>query len=189
MESLIWQKYAQNGTSVHSRSWAIIGTTQIGKSPAMPPPIWKKPTPGPPEFFRYQSARNIMYSIPLFMVDGASSPLMQYEAKILPSVLSSQPGTMIGRFFSAAASIQECAGSISYSAARTPLRSRRYRYSWGNSRSPAACASFQIVCTCRWILRKASSSGMQVSVTRFSPWSSSSRSWTGVRSRYCGTRR
>jgi hypothetical protein len=25
----------------------IDGTTQIGKSPAMPPPIWKKPTPAP----------------------------------------------------------------------------------------------------------------------------------------------
>ena len=26
------------------RSWCISGTTQIGKSPAMPPPIWKKPS-------------------------------------------------------------------------------------------------------------------------------------------------
>ena len=34
-----------------------IGTTQIGKSPAIPPPIWKKPTPFPPEFAVYQFAR------------------------------------------------------------------------------------------------------------------------------------
>ena len=39
VESEIWQKYAQNGTSCHSKSWYIIGTTQIGKSPAIPPPI------------------------------------------------------------------------------------------------------------------------------------------------------
>ena len=52
----IWQKYAQGFTSC-SRSYLIEGTTQIGKSPAIPPPIWKKPTPFPPEFLVYQSAK------------------------------------------------------------------------------------------------------------------------------------
>ena len=44
VESEIWQKYPQSGTSVRRRSWWSIGTTQIGKSPAIPPPIWKNPT-------------------------------------------------------------------------------------------------------------------------------------------------
>ena len=54
-----------------------------------------------------------MYSIPPLTVVGFSSPVMQYEAKIFPIVLSSQPGTTIGRFFSAAAIIQLFFGSIS----------------------------------------------------------------------------
>jgi hypothetical protein len=37
-------------------SWYNIGTTQIGKSPAIPPPIWKKPTPLL-LFLGYQSAK------------------------------------------------------------------------------------------------------------------------------------
>ena len=50
VESLIWQKYAHGFTGC-SRSYLMLGTTQIGKSPAMPPPIWKKPTPFPVESF------------------------------------------------------------------------------------------------------------------------------------------
>src|SRR5438045_8494234 len=46
VESLTWQKYA-HGFTGFCRSYLIEGTTQIGKSPAMPPPIWKKPTPFP----------------------------------------------------------------------------------------------------------------------------------------------
>ena len=38
VESLIWQKYA-HGFTRFPRSYLIDGTTQIGKSPAMPPPI------------------------------------------------------------------------------------------------------------------------------------------------------
>src|SRR3954453_8887778 len=46
VESEIWQKYA-HGLAGCSRSYLSEGTTQMGKSPAMPPPIWKKPTPCP----------------------------------------------------------------------------------------------------------------------------------------------
>jgi hypothetical protein len=46
VESLIWQKYA-HGRTGSWRSYLMLGTTQIGKSPAMPPPIWKKPMPAP----------------------------------------------------------------------------------------------------------------------------------------------
>jgi hypothetical protein len=49
-------KIAPKGVSGISISWYNIGTTQIGKSPAIPPPIWKKPTPLA-EFFGYQSAK------------------------------------------------------------------------------------------------------------------------------------
>ena len=38
VESLIWQKYA-HGRTGSCRSYLMLGTTQIGKSPAMPPPI------------------------------------------------------------------------------------------------------------------------------------------------------
>src|SRR4029434_8121710 len=41
-----------------------MGTTQIGKSPAMPPPIWKKPMDESFDTWRYQDASSIMYSIP-----------------------------------------------------------------------------------------------------------------------------
>src|SRR5688572_31470771 len=46
VESEIWQKYA-HGLAGSSMSYLRDGTTQIGKSPAMPPPIWKNPTPTP----------------------------------------------------------------------------------------------------------------------------------------------
>ena len=49
--SEIWQKYAQ-GFTFSCRSYLMLGTTQIGKSPAMPPPIWKKPIPLPLERLR-----------------------------------------------------------------------------------------------------------------------------------------
>ncbi len=54
-----------------------------------------------------------MYSMPVRTVcTFLMSPSMQCAAKMLPSVASSQPGTMIGRFFSAAASSHESFGSI-----------------------------------------------------------------------------
>jgi hypothetical protein len=65
-----------------------------------------------PQLFVYQSARNIMYSMPLFIMPGLQSPTMQWPAKMLPKVLSSQPGQMIGRLRSAAATIQLFFGSI-----------------------------------------------------------------------------
>ncbi len=95
------------------RSWWSIGTTQIGKSPAMPPPIWKNPTGLFGAVFVYHSARNCMYSMPVLTVwTFFTSPSMQCAAKMLPSVESSQPGTKIGRFFSAAARSHESLGSI-----------------------------------------------------------------------------
>ncbi len=54
VESDIWQKYAHGFTGC-CRSYLMDGTTQMGKSPAMPPPIWKNPTPAPSESFRYSS--------------------------------------------------------------------------------------------------------------------------------------
>ena len=79
----------------------------------MPPPIWKKPMPCSVALFVYQSANHTMYSIPDFIVLAFNSPVKQYEAKIFPIVLSSQPGTTIGIFLSAAAIIQLFFGSIS----------------------------------------------------------------------------
>ena len=80
----------------------------------MPPPTWKNPMAVPSDVVSvYQSASQIMYSMPLFTVEGTTSPAMQCAAKMLPSVLSSQPGQMMGSPFSAAATIQLSFGSIS----------------------------------------------------------------------------
>ncbi len=54
-----------------------------------------------------------MYSIPDFTVDAFKFPLITLDAKMFPVVESSQPGQTIGKFFSAAATIQESFGSIS----------------------------------------------------------------------------
>ena len=54
-----------------------------------------------------------MYSMPVRTVcTFLMSPFMQWAAKMLPRVASSQPGTMMGMFFSQAATIQESLGSI-----------------------------------------------------------------------------
>ena len=54
-----------------------------------------------------------MYWMPPFTVcTFLMLPSITCEAKMLPVVESSQPGTMIGRFFCAAASIHEFFGSI-----------------------------------------------------------------------------
>ena len=79
----------------------------------MPPPIWKNPIDESRVVSVYQSASHVMYSMPLFVVPGTTSPEMQCAAKMLPNVLSSHPGTTIGKFFSAAATIQLSLGSIS----------------------------------------------------------------------------
>ncbi len=42
-----------------------MGTTQMGKSPAMPPPIWKNPTGWLDDVSVYHSASTIMYSMPV----------------------------------------------------------------------------------------------------------------------------
>ena len=56
-------------------------------------------------------------------------PSMSRAAKILPVVLSSHPGTKMGRLASAAANIQESLGSISYWGTRSPESRMRYRCS------------------------------------------------------------
>ena len=83
------------------------------------------PAPGPVSLVVsvYQSARYIMYSIPLLTVEGKTSPSKQWAAYMLPSVLSSQPGQTIGNPFSAAACIQLSAGSIWNASSSLPPRS------------------------------------------------------------------
>src|SRR5690606_29838603 len=103
-----------------------MGTTQIGKSPAIPPPICKNPTPFPPDLARYHSVRYTMYSIPLFTVDAFSSPFITYDVYMLPVVESSHPVITIGIFFSAAANIQEFLGSISLYYTYSPDRTTSY---------------------------------------------------------------
>src|SRR5215470_16051485 len=104
----------------------------MGKSPAMPPPIWKKPTEDFGAVDRYHSARHIIVSMPPLTVWGLLTlPSMQRAAKTLPSVESSQPGTKIGRFFSQAASIQLSFGSISYAVFCLKNKIRRYMNSYG----------------------------------------------------------
>jgi len=92
------------------------GTAQIAKSPAMPPPIWKKPTDGcfpAPWFCSYHSMSVWNCSVPLFThVWCAISPLMTLAAKMLPVVESSHPGEKTGMPAFLAASIQELVGSI-----------------------------------------------------------------------------
>src|SRR6185503_8938219 len=113
VESEIWQKYPQTGIPVRCRSWCSIGTTQIGKSPAIPPPIWKNPIECSALVRVYQSASAIMYSMPVRTVcTFLTWPSMQWPEYMLPRVESSQPGTNIGRFRSAAAIIQLSFGSI-----------------------------------------------------------------------------
>jgi hypothetical protein len=52
--------------------------------------------------------------------------------------------------------------------------------SWGKQRSPFAAVSFHRSTSGRWSLRNASSSGIQVSVTRLSPCSRRFHSWSVV---------
>ena len=69
--------------------------------------------PAPSLLSVYQSASHVMYSMPDLTVCGLStSPLSTCAAKMLPVVESSQPGTTMGRFFSAAATSHESRGSI-----------------------------------------------------------------------------
>src|ERR1700675_1777307 len=63
--SQIWQKYPHR-RHFSRRSWVISGTTQMGKSPAMPPPIWKKPIDSLAEFCRYHPIRQAICSTPDF---------------------------------------------------------------------------------------------------------------------------
>ena len=56
------------------------------------------------------------------------------DTKMFPSVESSQPGTKMGRFFSAAASSHEPAGSIWYESRIRPSRSSWYMISCGKYR-------------------------------------------------------
>ena len=63
--------------------------------------------------FMYQFDSAIMYSMPPRTVVGfLISPAMQKAVYTLPSEESSQPGTKIGKSFSAAATNHECFGSI-----------------------------------------------------------------------------
>ena len=85
----------------------------MGKSPAIPPPIWKNPIERSLDASWYQRASSIMYSTPDRTTDELEIfSIMHEAANMLPRVESSHPGTKIGRFFSAAARSQECAGSI-----------------------------------------------------------------------------
>src|ERR1700722_5367849 len=101
--SEIWQKYPHR-RHFSRRSCVISGTTQMGKSPAMPPPIWKKPTDCVLVFFWYHSINAAICSRPDFTTwKLETSPRTVLATKILPSVESSHPGVKIGRFFSLAA--------------------------------------------------------------------------------------
>src|SRR5579883_2420202 len=74
-----------------------MGTTQMGKSPAIPPPIWKKPMEDSADVFVYQSASEIIYSMPVLTVcTFLILPEIQWLAYMFPSVESSQPGTKTG---------------------------------------------------------------------------------------------
>lgn len=85
----------------------------MGKSPAIPPPIWKKPSGESEAVDRYQVASSIMYSIPDFTTWGLFTfPFRQCEAKMFAEVLSSHPRTNIGRFFSQAATSRLSAGLV-----------------------------------------------------------------------------
>jgi hypothetical protein len=96
-----------------------MGTTQIGKSPAMPPPIWKNPIE-PSPLLQLLGGLRIPLGQPRHVFDAGAHgvhvldrhPSRQRPAYMLPRVASSQPGTMMGRFFSQAASIHEFFGSI-----------------------------------------------------------------------------
>jgi hypothetical protein len=54
------------GVAPHARVaaevWWIIGTTQMGKSPAMPPPIWKNPMELVAAVDWYHADSSIIYS-------------------------------------------------------------------------------------------------------------------------------
>ena len=80
----------------------------------MPPPIWKKPIEDcRRQFLVPVGERDHVLDAGAHGVDVLRRRRqMQWPAYMLPSVESSQPGTNIGRFFSAAAIIQESFGSI-----------------------------------------------------------------------------
>ena len=87
----------------------------------MPPPIWKKPIELLLARLRVPLGQfHHVFDAGLDRVDLLHVAVMTWPAYMLPSVASSQPGTNIGRFFSAAASSHEFFGSIWYSFFSTP---------------------------------------------------------------------
>ena len=69
----------------------------MAKSPAMPPPIWKKPTDGlsssAPLLASYHSMSCWNCSVPVFtQVWCFTFPIITVAEKMLPVVESSQPG-------------------------------------------------------------------------------------------------
>ena len=175
---------APASTSASCRSCSIIGTTQIGKSPAMPPPIWKKPIECCAERAAGTSrrARSCTRCRSARCSTFFTLPAMQCAAKMLPSVESSQPGTKSGRFFSPrpAASCRAGRSGRTSRARRCAAAVEELVRQAALAGASAACHSSAMTCSMR---RIASSSGMQVSVTRLSWRSSSACSSCGVSSR------
>ena len=54
----------------------------MGKSPAMPPPIWKNPIDAVAAVAWYQAARSTMYSIPERIVNAFTSPRITEAANM-----------------------------------------------------------------------------------------------------------
>ncbi len=130
-----------------------------------------------------------MYSMPVRTVwTFRTSSVITCPVYMLPSVESSQPGTKIGRFFSAAASTHEFFGSIWYEPSSLPPRRILYMNSWGKKRSPARSAAIHSSSTTFSMRRIASCSGMQVSVTRFMWRARRSPSSSAVSARQSGIR-
>ena len=110
-----------------------------------------------------------MYSMPVRTVwTFLTSPLMQWPAYMLPSVESSQPGTKIGRFFSRGgeqpAVLRVDLVVLLELARKQDLVEELVREV---ALRPCASAATHSSSTALSMRRMASSSGMQVSVTRF----------------------
>ena len=79
------------------------GTTQMGKSPAIPPPMLEKADVLLAWILLYQDERVHPREAGFHDLNTGDVAVEQLATKIFPSVESSQPGVKIGMFFSQAA--------------------------------------------------------------------------------------
>jgi len=106
VESLIWQEICPQRHVLPLQVLMQHGNYADGEVPAIPPAIWKNPSGVLAVVAVYHSASSIMYSIPVRTVCIFLHPARYSDRVHVAQRGIFQPGTNMGRFFSAAASSQ-----------------------------------------------------------------------------------